>query len=114
MATVTMVLALGPGRPEGDLEDRMVLQVELTAPGYLDAAAWEEGTTPWRTVRTRAGQVTRSGELVKIAEGWALRELGSEDEPLYSFRPGIIRPGEVVSVSRLDGDEMIYRIVAVE
>jgi hypothetical protein len=40
--------------------------------------------------------------------------LGSEDEPLYSLAAQIIRPGELVSVSRLDGDEMIYRIVAVE
>ena len=74
----------------------------------------ENGTTPWRTSRDRPGHPTRSGELVKIEDGWALRELGSEDEPLYSLHAQIIRPGEIVSVARLDGDEMLYRIVAVD
>ena len=55
-----------------------------------------------------------AGELVKIEDGWAMRSLGSEDEPLYSVNAQIVRPGEIVRVSRLDGDEMLYRIVAVE
>jgi hypothetical protein len=114
MVNVTLVLAQGPKQPAGDLDDRLSLHVALTSQGQLDAAAWEIGTDPWLTARERAGQPRRSGELVKIEEGWALRELGSEDDPLYSFSAQIIRPGELVSVSRLDGDEMIYRIVAVE
>ncbi len=114
MVNVTMVLAQGPGFPDGNLEDRMHLHVALTAPGYLDVAAWETGTTPWATSRERPGHSDRTGELVKIEEGWALRDLGGEDDPLYSFAAQIIRPGEIVQVSRLDGDEMLYRIVAVE
>jgi hypothetical protein len=114
MVNVTMVLAQGPGQPEGNLEDRIHLHVSLTPQGHLDATAWETGNTPWLTDRERSGQTRRSGELVKIEDGWALRELDSEDDPLYSLSAQIIRPGELVSVSRLDGDEMIYRIVAVE
>ena len=114
MVGVTMVLAHGPGRPEGDLDDRLTLVVALTVQGHLDGQAWEMGREPWRTSRIQAGEVTRSGELVKLEDGWAMRELGSEDEPLYSLHAGLIRPGELVRVSRLDGDEMIYRIVAVD
>jgi hypothetical protein len=114
MVNVTMVLAQGPGFPEGNLEDRMHLHVRLTAQGHLDSAAWETGTTPWMTSRERPDHPTRTGELVKIEEGWALRHLGSEDDPLYSFSAQIVRPGEIVQIRRLDGDEMLYRIVAVE
>lgn len=114
MVNVTMVLARGPGAPDGDLNDRMQLQVILAAGGHLDASAWETGQTPWRSSRERPGHPTRSGELVKISEGWALRSLDSEDDPLYSLSAQIVRPGELVTVSRLDGDEMIYRIVAVD
>ena len=114
MVKVTMVLAHAPGHPDGDLDDRMHLRVSLTAQGHLDPAAWEHGHAPWLTSRERAGHAVRSGELVKIEEGWALRGLGSEDEPLYSLAAQIVRPGEIVRVSRLDGDEMLYRIVAVE
>ena len=114
MQLVTMVLADGPGRVAGDLDDRLEFHVLLTAHGQLDAASWEAGSAPWRTARVQAGEVTRSGELVKTAEGWALRELGSEDGPIYRVTAGIVRPGELLSVSRLDGDEMVYRIVAVD
>ncbi len=114
MMNVTLVLARGPGQPGGNLDDRMHLQVDLTPQGHLDAAAWETGTLPWRTSRDRPGHPTRTGELVKIEEGWALRELDSEDEPLYGINAQIVRPGEIVSVARLDGDEMLYRIVAVD
>ncbi len=114
MVNVTMVLAHGPGLPDGNIDDRLTLEVMLTPQGVLDAAAWENGREPWRSSRIRSGQPTRSGELVKIEEGWALRELGSEDEPLYSLNADIVRPGEIVRVSRLDGNEMLYRVVAVE
>ena len=114
MVNVTLVLAQGPRHPDGNLDDRMHLHVKLTSQGHLDAAAWEVGSTPWRTSRDRPDHPTRTGELVKIEEGWALRELGSEDDPLYSLDAQIVRPGEIVRVARLDGDEMLYRIVAVE
>ena len=111
---VMMVLAQGPGRPKGDLDDRMILHVVLATSAHLDAVEWSAGDQPWRTRRERSGHPVRSGELVKIDEGWALRELGSEDEPLYRLAAGVVRPGEMVSVGRLDGDVMIYRIVAVD
>ena len=114
MVKVTLVLAHGPGHPDGDLDDRMHLRVVLSPQGQLDSSAWEGGTVPWLTRRERAGHPVRSGELVKIEDGWALRSLASEDEPLYSVSAPIVRPGEIVRVSRLDGDEMLYRIVAVE
>ena len=114
MVNVTMVLSQGPGFAEGNVLDRMHLSVALTAQGHLDAVAWETGTEPWVTSRERPGHPTRTGELVKIEDGWALRHLGSEDDPLYSFAAQIVRPGEIVQVSRLDGEEMLYRIVAVE
>ena len=114
MVNVMMVLAHGPGLPDGDIQDRIHLQVEITPQGQLDGLAWETGTSPWLSSRERAGQAIRTGELVKIEDGWALRGLGSEDEPLYSLSAQIVRPGEIVRVSRLDGDEMLYRIVAVE
>ena len=114
MVHVTMVLAQGPGFTDGNLTDRIHLDVILTAHGHLDAAAWETGTVPWTTSRERPGRPRRTGELVKIEDGWALRTTGSEDDPLYSFAAQIIRPGELVQVSRLDGEDMLYRIVAVE
>lgn len=114
MVNVMMVLAHGPGAPDGDVEDRLHLHVALTPQGLLDGAAWETGSEPWHSRRQRAGQEVRSGELVKIEEGWALRQLDSEDEPLYAVTADIIRPGEIVTIGRLDGDEMLYRVVAVD
>ncbi len=114
MVKVTLVLARGPQHPDGNLDDRMQLHAMLSPQGQLDPIAWENGTAPWLTSRDRPNHPQRTGELVKIEEGWALRELGNEDEPLYSVTAPIVRPGELVSISRLDGDEMLFRIVAVE
>ena len=114
MVSVLMVLARGPGFPEGNVDDHMKLHVALTPQGHLDATAWETGHKPWATSRTRPGHPPRTGELVKIEEGWALRDLDGVDDPLYSFAAQIVRPGEIVQVSRLDGEDMLYRIVAVD
>ncbi len=114
MTKVLMVLARGPDHPNGNLDDRLDLQVHLTAQGLLDAVAWETGHTPWLTSRQRSDQPRRDGELVKLDNGWAIRNLDREDDPLLAFRASIMRPGEVARVIRLDGEELAYRIVSVE
>ena len=114
MTKVTMVLASGPDMLDGDLNDRIDMQVMLTAHGHLDPSAWETGRETWLTVRQRVGRPTRTGELVKIDDGWALRDVDSEDGPLSSLSATIIRPGEIVTVVRPKGDALIYRIVSVD
>ena len=114
MTNAILVLASGPDMRDGDLNDRIEMQVVLTPQGHLDPGAWETGSAPWLTVRQQVGRPTRTGELVKIDEGWALRDIDSEDGPLSSLTATIIRPGEIVTVIRPNGDELIYRIVAVD
>jgi hypothetical protein len=114
MTRVLMVLARGPDHPEGNLTDRLDLQVHLTAQGMLDAVAWETGHTPWLTSRQRSDHPRRDGELVKLEDGWAIRNLDREDDPLLAFSASLMRPGEVARVTRLDGEELTYRIVSVE
>ncbi len=114
MKRATLVLASGPAMRDGDLNDRIEMEVVLTPHGHLDAGAWETGSEPWLTVRQRVGRPTRTGELVKIDDGWALRDVDSEDGPLSSLAATIIRPGEIVTVVPPNGDELIYRVVAVD
>jgi hypothetical protein len=114
MTKVMMVLARGPDHPAGNLDDRLDLEVYLTPQGLLDTVAWETGQTPWLTSRHRSAHPRRDGELVKLADGWAIRNLDREDDPLLAFSASIIRPGEIARVTRLDGRELVYRIVAVD
>ncbi len=114
MAKVVMLLAQGPTQPEGDLKDRIELRVALTPQAQIDGAAWETGILPWIATRDRPGHPRRRSELVKIEGGWALRSLGGQDDPLSSLDVQIVRPGELVGVRRPNGDELLYRIVAVE
>lgn len=114
MTKATLVLASGPETHDGDLNDRIEMDVILTPHGHLDASAWETGVEPWITVRQRVGRPTRTGELVKIEDGWALRDVDSEDGPLSSLTASIIRPGEIVTVVRPNGDNLVYRVVAVD
>jgi hypothetical protein len=114
MTKVTMLLAQGPAQPFGDLNDRIQLSVTLTSQAHIDGVAWETGTLPWVATRDRLGQARRTSELVKIDSGWALRSIGGEDDPLYSLDVQIVRPGELAMVRPPNGDELLYRIVAVE
>ena len=114
MTKVTLVLASGPEARDGDLNDRIEMHVVLTPHGHLDQTAWETGTAPWLAIRQRVGRPTRTGELVKLEGGWALRDIDSEDGPLSSLSGTIIRPGEIVTVVQPKGAVLIYRIVAVD
>ncbi len=109
-----MLLARGPGLPEGDLNDRLSVRVALTAQGQLDADAFEAGGTPWTASRDRPGQPLKELELVHIDQAWALQALVGDDDPLWTLEGHVFRPGELVILRRPDGEELIFRIVASE
>jgi hypothetical protein len=114
LAKVTMILAFAPGRPEGDLSDRLELWVFLTPQGQLDDAAFTAGDAPWPSVRVLPDGSERPGELVMLDTGWALRSARSEDDPLWALEGRVFRPGELVTLRRPDGEEHVFRVVNVE
>ncbi len=118
MANVAMVLAQGPGRPDGDVEDRLAMQVQLNAVGQLDRAAWTAAPLGWTVVRTRPDRPDQAGEMALIdgeADGfWAVRRSHGEDEPLWVVDSDVVRPGEIVGVRSPDGSRLLFRVVAVE
>ncbi len=112
MAKLTMLLARGPGRPEGDLNDRLTVRLALNAQGQVDSAAYDTDPMPWLAVRDRPGMHDKQSELIRLDEGWALQSLISEDDPLWAFEGHVFRPGELVRLKRPDGVELLFRIVA--
>lgn len=112
MAKLTMLLAKGPGRPKGDLEDRLTIRLALNTQGQIDAAAYDNDPFPWLATRNRPGMEDRRSELIRLDEGWALQSMVSEDDPLWAFEGHVFRPGELVRLGRPDGGELLYRIVA--
>ena len=111
MTRLTMVLARGPDQPDGDLDDRMVLRLALNSQGQIDAAAYDVDPMPWLVSHERAGAEVQS-ELIRLDEGWALQSMASEDDPLWTFESWVFRPGELVRLTRPDGEEFLFRIVA--
>jgi len=111
MASIVMLLARGPGRPEGDLADRLELTAALTPQGALNEAAF--GDAPWPTRRVLPDGREIVGELVRADARWALRGAAGEDAPLWAFEGRVFRPGEYVTLRRPDGDELVFRIVDV-
>jgi hypothetical protein len=111
MARVLMLLAAGPGQPEGDLAYRMELTATLTPLAALDEAAFDG--SPWPVLRVLpSGRELHSG-LVRVDDAWALRGPAGEDAPLWAFEGRVFRPGEYVMLRRPDGDELVFRIVDV-
>ncbi len=109
MTRISMVLAHGPGLPDGDLTDRLTLITTLTPQGQLDPE-YETGTA----VRERPGQPDKPSVLVPQEGGWVLQSLQGDDDPLWTIDARLLRPGEPVVLRRPDGEELIYRIVASE
>lgn len=109
MTVISMVLAHGPGLPDGDITDRLTLTAALTPHGQLDPE--QDGGT---TLRERPGQADKGSALVPHEGAWVLQGLHGDDEPLWTIDAPMLRPGEPVILRRPDGEELIYRIVALE
>ncbi len=121
MRKVTMVLASGPGFPEGSPERRYDLEVSLEAGGVLDPARWQSDPEPWRATRLWPGEAPRRGDVQWDDDtGWWVRFFPGEDSapdaPVHGvLRPaGSLRPGDYVTIVEPDGQEYGYRIVSVE
>jgi len=111
---ITMVLANAPGKPDGDVSDRVVIQAALTLQTILDDAAHDDAGGSWPAERTRADGTTRALELVRLDGEWSMRSTRGEDEPLWRVEARSIRPGEYVTLHRPDGDSLMYRVVGVD
>ena len=111
MTKLTMVLAKGPGHPDGDLHDRLIIRIALNSQGQIDPSAYETDPVPWLATRERPGREHQS-ELIRLDEGWALQGIASEDDPLWTFEGWVFRPGELVRLGRPDGEELLFRIVS--
>lgn len=114
MTNLTLVLAHSPEQPDGDIEDRLVVALQLTAQGQIDTSSYEAAETPWLAHRQVNGTAPRDLEVVRLDEGWALQSTTSLDDPICVFEGHIYRPGELVRLRRPDGQELLYRIVASE
>ena len=114
MTRITMLLARGPGLPEGDLNDKLTLTVALTAQGHLDTDAFAQHPTPWLACRERPGQKAKRSELAPDDGIWALSAVHGDDDPLWTVNSGVMRPGELVMLRRPDGEDLLFRIVASE
>ena len=69
---------------------------------------------PWTAVRERPDSEPRESELIRLDEEWVLQSMRGDDDPLWTLGSGAIRPGEVVRLGRPGGEELLYRIVAVD
>ena len=73
MTKLTLVLVQGPGKLDGDLDDRLVLTPKLTPQGLMDVDAYHAAAMPWLAWRVRSGAEPRALEIIRIDEGWALQ-----------------------------------------
>lgn len=114
MTKLSLVLVQGPGKLEGDLDDRLILSPELTPQGHMDVEAYHAASSPWLAWRLRSGAEPRALEIIRIDEGWALQSTSSEDDPIWTFDGSLFRPGELVRLRRPNGEDYLFRIVASE
>ncbi len=120
MPKITLVMASGPGFPEGSEAHRYEVQLALDAQGQPDAAAWHADPAPWRARRIWPGEPETEGDVLYDPDtGWALRFFrggaDAPDAPLHHLRhiPGPMRPGEVLTIEEPDGRGYAFRIVGV-
>ncbi len=112
MAKLIMLLAKGPGRPDGDIDDRLTVRLALNQQGQIDPYAYDNDPIPWLAMRERPGMQDKHSELIRLDDGWALQSMVSEDDPLWTFEGHVFRPGDLVRLRRPDGEDLLFRIVA--
>jgi hypothetical protein len=114
VALVNLVLAYAAGKPEGDVADRLELRVGLTPLGHIDEQAYYADPESWPSLRVMPEGAEYPGEVVLEEGGWALRSARSDDAPLCVMVGKVFRPGELVTLRRPDGEDLIFRVVNVE
>jgi hypothetical protein len=122
MPRVDLVLATGPGFPQGSPERRYVLEVMLTPGGMLDEAAWQADPAPWSARRHWPGDDRQGDVQLDPDSGWSLRldpaegpDPEAHNAPLHAMlrNVGQLRPGEYVTIRETNGVEYAYRVVNV-
>jgi hypothetical protein len=121
MPKVMLVVAAGPGFPQGSPDHRYEIGVTLTLGGHLDPKAWEADPRPWPAKRIAPGVPSRPGDVFFDAdtESWSIRLFPAPgeaaDAPLAAQirHAGQLRPGEYVTIHEPDGKEFSYRVVSV-
>ncbi len=114
MTRVTLLLAQGPDKPDGDINDKLELDLVLTGTGQIDVSAHDAAPSPWRARRNLAGRADVNLEIIRVDEGWALQSTSSLDDPIWAFEGHVFRPGELVRLHSPAGDDLLYRIVNTE
>jgi hypothetical protein len=110
VARIILLLASGPGQPGGDVLHRLELHMALTPQGVPDEAALAAG--PWPARRTLPDGRCWLGDIIRTAEGWALR--GHAAPPHAALEIKLLRPGEYITLWPADGEALVFRIVEVQ
>ena len=121
MTMVTLVLANGPGFPQGSPDHRYEIGGTLTPGGHLDPEAWLADPAPWRARRIWPGEAPRGGDVQYDADtgDWSIRLYPgpgeAADAPVHAVlrNVGQLRPGEYLTIREPDGREYGYRVVGV-
>ena len=115
---MTLVLARGPGHPDGDAAFGYDIIAPLNDEGHLDAAMWKAHRAACTVRRFRPGEDDRFGMLVHRAGGadgatWTIdydTSRDDDDESGYRLDRHIFRVGDYVTF-REGRDEHAFRIV---
>lgn len=120
MPRVTLVLAGGPGFPQGSTEHRYEMDVALDAAGNLDPDAWLADPDPWPARRVWPREPEWTGDVQHDpVTGWSLRffpvpgEAGDAPPHDVIRAAGKVRPGEYLTIREPDGREYSFRVVSV-
>lgn len=120
LQTISLVLAAGPGFPNGSPDHRYALTVQLDGSGRLTGDMWFADPRVWTATRHWPDDQERQGDIIFDPDhGWSLRffprpgEAG--DAPLMALThiADVLRPGEYLTVREPDGRDYSYRIVQV-
>ncbi len=114
MSLIFLTLAYAPNQPDGDVDDRLELNIALSPQGQIDEFAYESDPAPWLGRRMLPDGREREVELVRADGAWALRGADGDDAPLWALEGRVFRPGEYVTLSRPDATQLVFRVVNVE
>jgi hypothetical protein len=112
LSRLTAVLTRGPGQPAGDTGCGIEIELCLNDRGQIDPAC--AGDEPWRVRRFWPNRKDWRGQLVLVDDGWAIRGIDGDDEPVWNLQNHILRPGEYLTLVSPDNVELVFRIVNVE
>ena len=103
--------------PDGSSEHGYEFRAPLQTDGHINLETWEHQAQLCTVHHFWGTRLDERGQLIRTANGkWAFSYVvgDDDDEPIFRFDSHVFAVGEYVTITEHDGEDRVFKIVAID